>query len=85
MAAGRVHVQNLADYLLPFPYVVPDVLDPACFYFGDMDKTFPSSEFLKLDIGSEIRYILYSTYNKFSDFGPVIVSHSYHFSNFVFY
>ena len=42
MATGGVNVEYLADHLLAFPDVVPDVLDPPRRDLGDWDQTFAS-------------------------------------------
>ena len=82
MPAGSVNIKNLADNFLSFPYVIPDVLNPACCDFGDGNKPLTTTILIQRYEGYKILHILYSADNQFRFLRPFSVQHGkYHVSS----
>src|SRR5438445_450445 len=72
VALLRVDLQDLADDLLPFADVVPDVLDPARADLGDVDEAFLVLVLVQGDEGPEVLHIRHGADDKFALVGPLV-------------
>src|SRR2546422_785561 len=72
VAFVRVDLEDLADDLLPFANVVPDVLDPARADLRDVDEAFLVLVLVQGDEGPEILHVRHGADDELALVGPLV-------------